>query len=212
MKTIIISNRLPVKVKRTDKGLTITESEGGLATGLGSLFPSENNIWIGWPGLEVTDKEEQVFITKELLKQNLIPLFLTENEVECFYEGFANEIIWPICHYRPSYSIFDKKSWLFYRQVNKKFLSLAEQYIKEGDTVWIHDYHLMLLPSLLRKKFSDVRIGYFQHIPFPSHEVFKLIPWRNELLEGILGADLAGFHTEDDVHYFQNACHRILNK
>jgi len=212
MKTIIISNRLPVKVKRTDKGLTITESEGGLATGLGSLFPSENNIWIGWPGLEVTDKEEQVFITKELLKQNLIPLFLTENEVECFYEGFANEIIWPICHYRPSYSIFDRKSWLFYRQVNKKFLSLAEQYIKEGDTIWIHDYHLMLLPSLLRKKFSDVRIGYFQHIPFPSHEVFKLIPWRNELLEGILGADLAGFHTEDDVHYFQNACHRILNK
>ena len=212
MKTIIISNRLPVKVKRTKSGLTLTQSEGGLATGLGSIYHTDDNIWIGWPGLEITDKKEQAYITKKLRKKNLIPLFLTEKEVKCFYEGFANEIIWPICHYRPSYSIFEKESWLFYKQVNEKFKEIVEKHIEKDDILWIHDYHLMLLPQLLRKKNSTLKIGYFQHIPFPSHEIFKLIPWRKELIKGLLGADLIGFHTTEDVNYFKNACLKITDK
>lgn len=210
MKTIIISNRLPVKVIRTKYGLEITDSEGGLATGLGSVYRSGDNIWIGWPGLEITDKEEQKFVEKELKKKNLIPLFLTDEEVKLFYEGFANEIIWPICHYRPSYSVFELQSWLFYKQVNKKFAHLLKEYIAPEDTVWVHDYHLMLLPKLIRNEHPELSIGYFQHIPFPSHEVFRLIPWRKELLEGMLGADLIGFHTQSDVTYFTNACTHIL--
>jgi len=212
MKTIIISNRLPVKVERTKTGLKLTQSEGGLATGLGSVYNSENNIWIGWPGIEITDKEEQIYITEKLREKNLIPLFLSEKEVKCFYEGFANEIIWPICHYRPSYSIFEKESWLFYKQVNEKFKKVVEKHINKEDTIWIHDYHLMLLPQLLREKNPNLKIGYFQHIPFPSHEIFKLIPWRKELIEGLLGADLIGFHTAEDVNYFKNSCIKIANK
>lgn len=211
-KTVIIANRLPIKIERSGGKLKFKESEGGLATGLDSVYHVGNNIWIGWPGTEITDKKEQKFVKTELRKKNLIPLFLSKKEVQLFYQGFANEIIWPICHYRPSYSIFERKSWLFYKKVNKKFSDLVIKHVAEEDFVWVHDYHLMLLPKLLRAVYPKINIAYFQHIPFPSREIFKLIPWRKELIEGVLGADLIGFHISEYVNYFKNACVELAGK
>lgn len=210
MKTIIISNRLPIKFIRTPEGLEIKDSEGGLATGLSSVYQTGNNLWLGWPGIVPENEMEEDFIREELLKRNLIPLFLTEEEIDQFYEGFSNKILWPICLYRPSYTVYDKESWYYYQQVNNKFALLAKKHIGKEDTVWVHDYHLMLLPRLLREHNPNVHIGYFQHIPFPSYEIFKLIPWRKELLEGIHGADLIGFHTSNDVSYFRRSSRYIL--
>lgn len=211
MKTIIIANRLPIRIERKNKELIIKESEGGLATGLQSVCKNKNNIWIGWPGIVPKNQQEKDFINAELLKRNLIPVYLTEQEVKCFYEGFANEIIWPICHYRPSYTVYKKENWEFYEIVNKKFATTCMYFSTQADTIWVHDYHLMLLPYYIKKQNPKIKVGYFQHIPFPTHEIFKAIPWRKDLLEGILAADLVGFHTPKDKQYFMNTCKEILN-
>ncbi len=209
-KTIIVSNRLPVKIKRTEEGLEVVPSEGGLATGLGAIYNQNGNIWMGWPGIITEDEEEKSEITEKLKAHNLIPIFLNEEDIKGFYEGFSNEVIWPICHYRPSYAVYEEENWKSYQSVNELFADSINQYIQPEDEVWIHDYQLMLLPSLLRANYENISIAYFQHIPFPSHEIFRLIPWRTQLLEGLLGADLIGFHTYDDTQYFIDSCSHIL--
>lgn len=210
-RTIIISNRLPVRIEKRDNELHIIPSEGGLATGLGSYYKTGHNIWIGWPGYIPENTEEEEFIKTELRKLNLIPVFLNEADLEDYYEGFSNEIIWPICHYRLSYAVFDKSYWLAYLRVNQKFCDLVlAQHISSKDEVWVHDYQLMLLPRLLREHHHHLTIGYFQHIPFPADEIFRSIPWRNELLSGLLGADLIAFHTYNDALHFHNSCLNIL--
>ncbi|MCL7987961.1 bifunctional alpha,alpha-trehalose-phosphate synthase (UDP-forming)/trehalose-phosphatase [Sphingobacterium sp. lm-10] len=210
-KVIIVSNRLPVKIERKEDGLVISPSEGGLATGLGSIYNEGNNIWVGWPGIIPQDEAETAFITEELRRLNLVPVFLTEEEILGYYEGFSNEVLWPICHYSPSYAVYDTDNWNTYVQVNEKFGQIVREYIDSEDTVWIHDYQLMLLPNVLRRQYEKLSIGYFQHIPFPPDEVFRSIPWRNELLLGILGADLIAFHTFNDTQHFLDACTHILN-
>lgn len=210
-KTIIVSNRLPVKVLRSATGFILQTSEGGLATGLGSIYNQAGNIWIGWPGICTEDAAEQEQIRLLLQEFNLIPVFLTKEAIERFYQGFSNEVIWPICHYHPSYAVYKEENWSSYQQVNTIFARQIQQLVFAGDEVWIHDYQLMLLPELLRQQNDLLSIAYFQHIPFPSHELFRLIPWRNQLLRGILGADLIGFHTYDDSRYFIDACVHLLD-
>jgi len=209
-KTIIVSNRLPIKIERTEEGLKVLQSEGGLATGLGSIYNTGGNIWIGWPGIVPDDINEEAEIKEKLRELNLIPVFLNQEELEGFYEGFSNEVIWPICHYKPSYAVYEESNWNTYREVNAKFSELIKTEVADDDEIWIHDYQLMLLPSLVRDFKQDISIAYFQHIPFPSHEIFRLIPWRNQLLNGLLGADLVGFHTFSDAQYFIDACSHIL--
>lgn len=210
-RTIIISNRLPIRIERENDELKFIPSEGGLATGLGSIYQKGNNIWMGWPGIIPRDKEEAQIITDRLAEWNLIPVFLTKKEIEEYYEGFSNEVLWPVFHYRPSYANYKTKNWLAYQKVNEKFCAVAmAQDIKVKDKIWIHDYQLMLLPQLIRNKYSDLTIGYFQHIPFPNDEVFRNIPWRDELLKGLLGADLIAFHTFNDTQHFLNSCSHIL--
>lgn len=209
-KTVIISNRLPVKVERKDEELIITPSEGGLATGLGSVYNNGNNVWIGWPGVIPRDETEEKFIKDELEKLNLVPVFLTEEEILGYYEGFSNEVLWPVFHYKPSYAVYNTQNWQTYQSVNKKFADVALPLVGEKDTVWIHDYQLMLLPNLIRTKNDTIAIGYFQHIPFPPDEVFRGIPWSYELLEGVLGADLIAFHTFNDTQHFLDASRHLL--
>ncbi len=210
-KTIIVSNRLPVKIQEKEGVYTSSASEGGLATGLGSVYHEGNNVWIGWPGTEIAD-DKQEEITAQLAGLSLLPVFLTQEEVSKYYEGFSNEILWPIFHYYAStYSTYRQSNWEFYQQVNQKFADAVLSVAKPGDTVWIHDYQLLLVPALVRTKLPAVSIGFFLHIPFPSFELFHLIPWRNELLQGLLGADLVGFHTFDDVQHFTHACARLLH-
>jgi len=209
-KTIIVSNRLPVKISNTDGGYQLAPSEGGLATGLGSIYKQGDNIWIGWPGLEVDD-EAKDNITQKLKDLSLLPVFLSQGEISEYYEGFSNDVLWPVFHYYAStYANYKQSNWDFYKAVNQKFAETVLKAAGPGDTIWIHDYQLLLVPALIREQMPDVSIGFFLHIPFPSHEMFRLIPWRYELLEGMIGADLLGFHTFDDVRHFLSTVTRIL--
>lgn len=210
-KTLIISNRLPIKIQRKKGKLKFTTSEGGLATGLGSFYKEQGSWWLGWAGIIPKSNEEEELIREELKKHNLIPIFLTQSDIEGFYEGFSNGTLWPLCHYRPSYMDLQREYWLSYRTVNEKFADAALPHLGAEMRVWVHDYQLMLLPGLIRGKRPDASIGYFHHIPFPSAELFKMLPWREELLAGLLGADLIGFHTFENVDNFLDSCFNILH-
>ncbi|MDB5016947.1 MAG: bifunctional alpha,alpha-trehalose-phosphate synthase (UDP-forming)/trehalose-phosphatase [Mucilaginibacter sp.] len=210
-KTIIVSNRLPVKISKTDNEYILSTSEGGLATGLGSVYKHGNNKWIGWPGIEITEADDRDKMTAQLDELSLVPVFLEQEEINQYYEGFSNEVLWPIFHYYIStYAVYKQSNWEYYNIVNNKFKDAILKIAQPGDVIWIHDYQLLLLPSLIRNELPDVSIGFFLHIPFPSQEMFRLIPWRYELLEGMLGSDLIGFHTYDDVRHFLGAATRIL--
>lgn len=209
--TLIISNRLPVKIERKKSKLKFTPSEGGLATGLGSFYKENGSWWIGWPGIIPKNEKEEELIRQELKKLNLIPIFLTEKEIKGYYEGFSNAILWPLCHYRPSYVELKQEFWLSYVEVNKKFAEAALPFIEQNTRVWVHDYQLMLVPNYIRELKESCSIGYFHHIPFPPIELFKMLPWRDELLEGLLGADLIGFHTYENVDNFLDSCSGVLN-
>ncbi len=209
-KTIIVSNRLPVKIIKEDKSFYYVPSEGGLATGLSSIYKTGNNLWIGWPGQIIKKAEEKEQITKDLKEENMIPVFLSKKLIENFYEGFSNDTIWPIFHYFLQFANFDPHFFDAYVQANKIFCSAVLDVAKDGDTIWIHDYQLLLLPQMVRKKLPKAEIGFFQHIPFPSYEVFRMIPWRKKILRGMLGADLIGFHTYDDMRHFLSSVSRLV--
>ncbi|MEM6724178.1 MAG: bifunctional alpha,alpha-trehalose-phosphate synthase (UDP-forming)/trehalose-phosphatase [Bacteroidota bacterium] len=210
-RTIIVSNRLPVKIRKDEKGEFLFEpSAGGLATGLNSVYKDGGNIWIGWPGITVSDTAEQRVVTRKLRMENMHPVFLTEKDIEMFYLGFSNKTLWPNFHYFPQYSEYKSSLWASYIEVNRMFAEEVLSFARPNDRIWIHDYQLMLLPAMLRVFLPDATIGYFQHIPFPSYEVFRMLASRHDLLEGLLGADLIGFHTYDDMRHFLSAANRIL--
>ncbi len=210
---ILVSNRLPVKVVRKNGRPVVEPSTGGLATGLVAVHRRGSSIWIGWPGipLEEISWSDRRRIEEVLASKNLYPVFLTRQDIEDYYYGFCNKIIWPLFHYFSEKVRYEPGYWDAYVRVNKAFAEAVLQIYKPGDVIWIHDYHLMLLPELLRRELGDdVPIGYFLHIPFPSSEVFRLLPWRREILQGILGADLVGFHTYDYVRHFLSSVRRLL--
>lgn len=210
-KTIIVSNRLPVKVTEQNGNFNIHQSEGGLATGLNSVFTNSNNVWVGWPGIEVPQEASRDEIRSSFLERKLFPVFLDTKEISEYYEGFSNEILWPIFHYYAStHANYKESNWQYYQSVNEKFFDAVMEVAEPGDTIWIHDYQLLLLPGLIRAANPDITIGFFLHIPFPSFELFRLIPWRTELINGMLGADLIGFHTFDDVRHFLDASVRLM--
>ncbi len=210
-KTIIVSNRLPIKIQKVNNELVYQTSEGGLATGLGSIYKEGENVWIGWPGLYVENKSTKEQIVDELKGNNMRPVFLTEDEIKDYYEGFSNETLWPTFHYFNNYAIHEENLWEAYVNVNQKFCKEIIKVAEPGDTIWIHDYQLLILPQLVRFKLPQSSIGFFLHIPFPSYEVFRLLPWRKELLNGMLGADLLGFHTYDDMRHFLSSVSRLVS-
>ncbi|RZK22990.1 MAG: bifunctional alpha,alpha-trehalose-phosphate synthase (UDP-forming)/trehalose-phosphatase, partial [Hymenobacter sp.] len=209
-RTLIVSNRLPTKVQRTAEGLTFQPSEGGLATGLGSIYRQDDNLWIGWPGLFVQDEAEEAHIRTELEADNMAPVFLTEDEIRDFYEGFSNSTLWPTFHYFSELATYEQAHWDAYVTVNQKFCDAVLAQAGPEDTIWVHDYQLLLLPELLRRARPEASIGFFLHIPFPSYELARVIPWRTELLRGILGADLIGFHTFGYMRHFLSAVAHLL--
>ncbi len=209
-KTIIVSNRLPVTVKREVGNLEFIPSAGGLATGLGSIYKQGENIWIGWPGFTDFREGEEQHIIDGLRKDSMAPVFLTHEDILGFYEGYSNRTIWPLFHYFPEFAEYETDLWESYVSVNQKFCDEILKYAHEEDIIWVHDYQLLLLPEMLRKALPKATIAFFQHIPFPSYEIFRLLPWRSELLNGMLGADLLGFHTYDDMRHFLSSVNRIL--
>lgn len=211
-KTIIISNRLPVQLQISDGGLNAIPSVGGLATGMKSVHSGGESLWIGWSGLTEEDTppalEEQI---DEALKQHgCAKVNLTTKEMEGFYFGFSNRTIWPLFHYFLEYTEFELDFWNTYKAVNQKFADAIIEHSNEDDTIWVHDYQLMLVPQMVREKRPNTSIGFFLHIPFPSYEIFRTLPWREEVLEGLLGADLIGFHTYDYERHFLSSVRRLL--
>ncbi|MGI9535017.1 MAG: trehalose-6-phosphate synthase, partial [Thermodesulfobacteriota bacterium] len=211
-KLIIVSNRLPITINIDSKKINLKPSVGGLATGVGSLKVKKKKIWIGWPGIDITknSNNEKESLLKILNKDGLYPVFLTDNEIDDYYHGFSNETIWPLFHYFVQYAIYEKEFWNSYKSVNEKFCDAVTDIALPDDIIWIHDYHLMLLPKLIRERLPNAQIGFFLHIPFPSSEIFRLIPWCREIVEGLLGSDLIGFHTFDYVRHFGESVRRIL--
>ncbi|HOB18272.1 MAG TPA: bifunctional alpha,alpha-trehalose-phosphate synthase (UDP-forming)/trehalose-phosphatase [Candidatus Methanoculleus thermohydrogenotrophicum] len=209
---LIVSNRLPISVSRQNGDLRLQRSVGGLATGVGSFYKSYESVWVGWPGMNVQKKqnEEREQIIEALRKEQCHPVFLSPYDIKHYYDGFCNNTLWPIFHYFSLFADYNKKAWNVYQRVNEKFCDAVMEVARPDDIIWVHDYHLMLLPQMLRERLPDAEIGYFHHIPFPSFEVFRNLPWRKELLEGMLGADLIGFHTYGYVRHFLSSVRRIL--
>ena len=210
MRLIIIANRLPVKISQSSDRFAFRRSEGGLATGLGSLHADFETHWLGWPGLHVEDEKHRTHVTEVLSRHSFHPVFLSQEQIENYYEGYCNNVLWPLCHYFFAYIQYDQKTWQTYREVNHLFFEAALRLIRPGDRVWVQDYQLMLLPGMLRDVMPDLAIGYFHHIPFPSFELFRVLPERAEILRGLLGADLIGFHTYEYMRHFISAANRVL--
>lgn len=211
-KTIIVSNRLPIRIEADKEGEPVYRtSEGGLATALGSVYKENGNIWIGWPGKEIQDESTRATVTRFLVENHMRPVFLSQEELNEYYLGFSNQTLWPAFHYFVQYINYKAERWDYYCRVNQKFADEVIKYAEPEDIIWVHDYQLLLLPGLLRQRLPEASIGFFQHIPFPSYEVFRLLPWRNELLQGLLGSDYLGFHTYDDMRHFLSNVHRLTN-
>ncbi|MGS2762355.1 bifunctional alpha,alpha-trehalose-phosphate synthase (UDP-forming)/trehalose-phosphatase [Sinomicrobium sp. M5D2P9] len=211
-KTIIVSNRLPLQISLNNNNLVVTPSIGGLATGMKSVHEGGESLWIGWSGLkeEELDKELSEKVNAAVAKENCAAVSLTGKDLDNFYYGFSNNTLWPMFHYFMEYTTFEGEHWESYKEVNRKFAATVLQHTDDGDTIWVHDYQLLLLPELIKKERPNVSIGFFLHIPFPSYEVFRTLPWREELLNGMLGADLLGFHTYDYERHFLSSVRRIL--
>ncbi len=212
---VMVSNRLPIVVSQRRGKVSFQKSVGGLATGLASFYKDYSSIWIGWPGISKERlRTEERHIRDELAKESCFPVFLNQRSIEQFYQGFCNKTIWPLFHYFTEYTVYNSQLWRAYKRVNQLFSEEVMKVVKDGDMLWIHDFHLMLLPLLVRQAAEEkglkLDIGFFLHIPFPSFEIFRLLPWRDEVLEGLLGADLIGFHTADYVAHFLNSVRRIL--
>lgn len=211
-KLLTISNRLPVTVAKRDERLEFQPSVGGLATGLASFYESRPSAWVGWPGIappKINDADKKK-ITRRLVEDNCHPVFLSRYEVENYYNGFANKTVWPLFQYFTLYSVRRKAYWTAYKRVNEKFCDVVTEIAEAGDVIWVHDYHLMLLPGMIRERIPDAAIGFFLHIPFPAFDVFRVLPWREEVLRGLLGADLVGFHTYGYVCHFLGSVRRLL--
>jgi trehalose 6-phosphate synthase/phosphatase len=221
MRLIIISNRLPVAVKKSHGKYKYEKSAGGLVSGLSDFLKGlgaaesdiEDYLWMGWPGLTVEKEDEEIIREEVQNKYNASPVFLSQKLMDKVYLGFCNKTIWPIFHYFPNYARFDADFWSEYKRLNEIFCEEVSKVVQPGDVIWVHDYHLMLLPGMLKEKFNNP-IGFFLHIPWPSFEMYRLFPQesRKALLEGLLGSDLVGFHTHDYTQYFLRAVLRILGK
>lgn len=215
MRIILVSNRLPFTIVNEKEDLKFHESAGGLATGLRTYLQSKkisNYLWVGWPGLSIPNKLKDKLKSKILHEFKSFPVFLDEKMMQKFYNGFCNKTLYPLFDYFTSHVVYNNDYWTSYVRTNEIFCKNILEIVKPGDIVWIHDYHLMLLPKLLRQKIPDLHIGFFLHIPFPSYEIFRLLPrkWGSEILEGLLGSDLIGFHTYDYTQYFLRCLLRIL--
>jgi trehalose 6-phosphate synthase/phosphatase len=202
---------LPVSVSRQRGEYVFTPSAGGLATGLASVAKSLEMHWIGWPGMPANrlSDEDREQMRALLGKDRLHPVFLSRREIEQYYYGFSNKTIWPLFHYFELYALYKDFHWKAYVKVNQLFCDAVMELAEPGDRIWVHDYQLLLLPEMLRQRLPEASIGFFLHIPFPSSEVFRTLPWRSEILNGMLGADVVGFHTYDYVRHFLSSAARI---
>jgi len=206
-KLILVSNRLPMKIGPDG---TVERTTGGLASAMEGATGESNQWWVGWPGGAIEDMQDPAKIRLSMRENGLDPVFLTKDEVDGFYEGYSNATLWPLLHYMVDRARFSPDWWKTYQQVNRKFADQILALAEPGDRVWIHDYHLMLTPQMIRNEVRNLKVGFFLHTPFCSSEIFRALPHRSEILKGLLGADLIGFHTFNYLRHFRSSLLRIL--
>jgi trehalose 6-phosphate synthase/phosphatase len=194
---LVVANRSPFTAVEENGDVRFSDSAGGLVSGLTAYLDSlavsgqeTEYLWIGWPGGTISPKNRKE-VKEVAAAHNSYPVFLSDEEMESFYQGFCNKTIWPLFHYFPSYTRYDSHYWETYKRVNSVFCAAVLEVMQPGDIIWIHDYQLMLLPRMIREQAPDSQIGFFLHIPFPSFEIFRLLPkaWKRGILQGLLGAD-----------------------
>ncbi|HWK91252.1 MAG TPA: bifunctional alpha,alpha-trehalose-phosphate synthase (UDP-forming)/trehalose-phosphatase [Luteimicrobium sp.] len=201
----MVANRLPVDFTTDDDGsISWRRSPGGLVTALEPVMQSADGAWVGWGG--AADVYADPF---EADGMTLVPVTLNEDEIEQYYEGFSNDTLWPLYHDVISQPAFHRQWWDAYRRVNRRFAEAAAAQAGTGGTVWVQDYQLQLVPAMLRELRPDLRIGFFDHIPFPPYEIFSQLPWRRQVVEGLLGADLIGFQRNGDAANFLRTVRRL---
>lgn len=211
---IIVSNRLPIIFSKKENELTISPGSGGLVTALAPVLKNRGGTWIGWVG--PTEQQDEAQITTALKEQSkdcgffLYPIFLSKEEVKLYYNGYANEIIWPLFHDLPSKCIFNPNYWLAVQNVSRKFADSIHQIAQQNDFVWIHDYHLIHVGQELRKRNIKNKLGFFLHIPFPALDIFIKLPWRFQILRALLQYDTVGFQTLRDQRNFMQCVKRLL--
>ena len=209
-KVAIVALRLPVRIRRSDEGVRVVPTVGGVATGLSRAVPAARRIWIGWPGsFERLDAESMAPVLSELDRRRLVPVILDPADAAAFYTGYPNQVIWPVFH-----SMTDKlplriDSWPAYESANATFASVTLDRVGEEDLIWVHDYQLLLVPELIRTARPSARIAFFLHIPFPPLDIFRVLPQGRDLLTGVLGADQVAFHTAD---YRANFAHALRSQ
>jgi trehalose 6-phosphate synthase/phosphatase len=200
---LIVSNRLPVVARVAGGDVVLDDAGGGLATGLRPYHDGGDGLWIGWPGdLSRLTPRQRHDLERELRRRAIAPIPLSRDHVDRSYNGFSNRVLWPLFHYLIDRVPAEAAGWDAYSQVNQAFADAVAGEYRSGDTIWVHDYQLMLVPGMLRARLPHARIGFFLHVPFPSSEVYRILPWRRQILTGLLGADLIGFHTFAYLRHF----------
>ncbi|HEY0709296.1 MAG TPA: bifunctional alpha,alpha-trehalose-phosphate synthase (UDP-forming)/trehalose-phosphatase [Polyangia bacterium] len=209
---LIASNRLPVTICTADGQPRLLGSTGGLASALKAPHQSANSQWFGWPGdLDALGEASRAVITSQLEALRAVPLSLSAAEVERYYDGFSNGVLWPLLHYLLDKVDLDaERDWTAFQAVNQRFAAAIAERYRRGDRIWVHDYQLALVPGLLRQLLPDATIGFFLHVPFPAVDVFRILPWGRQILRGLLGADLVGFHTPTYAENFRESAALLL--
>ncbi len=214
---IIISNRLPFQLLEKGGKISLKQSDGGLVTALKSYFETTSDdeefsekIWLG--SADFPQKRWDRFKPSGKENFRIEPIFIEPKVYNKFYNGFCNATLWPLFHYFPSYVVYDRESFEMYETVNQQFADQVVKIYQPGDTIWVHDYQLFLLPQMIRDRIPNATIGFFLHIPFPSFEIFRLLhrPWKEKIIRGLMGADLIGFHTSEYVQHFLKSVRMVL--
>ena len=206
-KFVVVANRLPVDRATDEDGeATWRRSPGGLVTAIVPVMQQRGGAWVGWVGSP--DEELEPF---EADGMSLVPVRLSMADVERYYEGFSNATLWPLYHDVIARPVYRRRFWEAYERVNRRFARATADVADDGALVWVQDYQLQLVPKMLRELRPDLRIGFFLHIPFPPMELFQQLPWRREILEGLLGADLVGFQSRDGASNFVRLCRRFCD-
>jgi alpha,alpha-trehalose-phosphate synthase [UDP-forming] len=202
---VVVANRLPLdRVTEADGSVDWRPSPGGLVTALEPVMERNRGTWVGWSG--APGEKLGPF---EAAGMQLVPVTLSDEEVGDYYEGFSNATLWPLYHDLAAAPQFERRWWEAYQEINRRFADVTADVAGERAVVWVQDYQLQLVPKLLRDQRPDLRIGFFNHIPFPGFEIYSRLPWRRQLVEGLLGADLLGFQRRDDASNFLRACRRL---
>lgn len=212
-RTIIVANAEPYKHIFQSKEISQLKVPGGLTTGLDPLMLDSDNLWIGWgrgdADFEVTDEDGKVKVPDEERGYTLKRIKLSKEEQDSFYYGFANNVLWPICHSFLRRAKIDEGYWECYKEINRRYAESVIQEMGERDRIWIHDYHLALVPKYIRDRRPDANIALFWHIPWPPWEIFGTLPWREDIVEGMVGADFIGFHTSWLCHNFYDSVMKL---